>query len=200
MSFLKKHWRFTVPAVVVLCVLLLGVVALYSTGEAPEPTTVYVMPERNPDNPPAVNTGGLPPPPAAGPINDADAVESIEFCCDEELALIDDYASDESTAFIPDKSLDAELPYSSGDESNPDTPYRERMAAMLAQAEESAEAQWIDEMLVSLVAYLDPEFQQMVRERMAQDMSTDEIDAFFAKVTNATPITPEQFMREYDWR
>lgn len=46
MSFLKKHWRFTVPAAVVLCVLLLGVVLLYSTSEPHEPKTVYVMPER----------------------------------------------------------------------------------------------------------------------------------------------------------
>ena len=30
MSFLKKHWRFTVPAVAMLCVLLLGMVLLYS--------------------------------------------------------------------------------------------------------------------------------------------------------------------------
>ncbi len=58
MSFLKKHWRFTVPAVVVLCVLLLGVVALYSTSEPPEPKTVYVMPDSSSDNPPALNTGG----------------------------------------------------------------------------------------------------------------------------------------------
>ena len=51
MSFLKKHWRFTVPAVVVLCVLLLGVVALYSTSEPPEPKRVYVMPESNVSQP-----------------------------------------------------------------------------------------------------------------------------------------------------
>ena len=60
MFFLKKHWRFTVPAVVVLCVILLGVVALYSTGEPSDPKTVYAMPERNSDNPLAVNTGGIP--------------------------------------------------------------------------------------------------------------------------------------------
>lgn len=48
MSFLKKHWRFTVPAVVVLSTLLIGVVVLYSTSESPEPKTVYTMPEPNP--------------------------------------------------------------------------------------------------------------------------------------------------------
>ena len=45
MSFLKRHWRFTVPAVVVLCVLLLGVVVLYSTSEPPEDNVVHVSPE-----------------------------------------------------------------------------------------------------------------------------------------------------------
>ena len=52
MSFLKKHWRFTVPAVIVLCVLLLGVFTLYTNNKPPEPKTVYGMPERSPDNPP----------------------------------------------------------------------------------------------------------------------------------------------------
>ena len=51
MSFLKNHWQFTVAAVVVLCVLLLGAVALYSASEPPESKTVYEMPERSgPDN------------------------------------------------------------------------------------------------------------------------------------------------------
>ena len=59
MSFLKKHWRFTVPAVIVLCVLLLGVFTLYTNNKPPEPKTVYGMPERSPDNPPSINTGGI---------------------------------------------------------------------------------------------------------------------------------------------
>ena len=47
MSFLKKHWRFTVPTVIVVCVMLLGVVVLYSTSQTPEePARVYAMPER----------------------------------------------------------------------------------------------------------------------------------------------------------
>ena len=41
MSFLKKHWRFTVPPVVVLCVLLLAVVALHSTSEPSEPNNQW---------------------------------------------------------------------------------------------------------------------------------------------------------------
>ena len=59
MSFLKKHWRFTVPAAVVLCVLLLCVFTLYTTSETSEPKTVYGMPERSPDNPLSINTGGI---------------------------------------------------------------------------------------------------------------------------------------------
>ena len=59
MSFLKKHWPFTVPAAVILCMLLVGVVALYSTSEPPELKRVYVMPERS-DNPIVANTGGIP--------------------------------------------------------------------------------------------------------------------------------------------
>ncbi len=60
MSFLKKHWRLTVLAVVVLCALLV-VVVLYSTSETPEPKRVYTMPERTPHNPSASNTDRLPP-------------------------------------------------------------------------------------------------------------------------------------------
>lgn len=48
MSFLKKHWRFTVPAVIVLCVVMIGVVALYGISKPLEPKTVYTMPEPNP--------------------------------------------------------------------------------------------------------------------------------------------------------
>lgn len=59
MSFLKKHWRVTVPAVVVLSLLLLGVFTLYTTSEPPQPETVYAMPERSADNPPPLNTGGV---------------------------------------------------------------------------------------------------------------------------------------------
>ena len=58
MSCLKKHWRFTVPAIVVLSTLLIGVVVLYSTSEPPEPKTVYTMPERSTNNPP-LNKGGV---------------------------------------------------------------------------------------------------------------------------------------------
>ena len=60
MSFLKKHWRFTLPAVVVLCMLIIGVTVLYINSTPPESKTVYVMPERSPDNPPVLNAGGLP--------------------------------------------------------------------------------------------------------------------------------------------
>ena len=60
MSFLKKHWRFTVPVVVVLCVLLLGAVALYRASEPPEPKTIYGVPERSaPNNSPSLKPGGI---------------------------------------------------------------------------------------------------------------------------------------------
>lgn len=104
MSFLKKHWRFTVPAVVVLCVLLLAVVALHSTSEPSEPNTVYAMPERSVDNPLAPNTGGiaaLETIPSAettvapeSPANEfASDTESLESCCPEESAHVSDNAA-----------------------------------------------------------------------------------------------------------
>ena len=107
MSFLKKHWRFTVPAVVVFCVLLICVVALYSTSKPPEPRTVYVLPERSSsDNPPALNTGGIA---TLAPAQSADTngaaelptddfvsdTESLESCCPEE-ELLDENASGEN--------------------------------------------------------------------------------------------------------
>ncbi|MDE0299507.1 MAG: hypothetical protein OXN17_12815 [Candidatus Poribacteria bacterium] len=59
MSFFKQHWQFTVPAIVVVCALLLGVLALYSTSQPKKPKTVYVMPERSADDPPTPNAGSV---------------------------------------------------------------------------------------------------------------------------------------------
>jgi len=48
MSFLRKHWRFTAPAVIVICALLIGAVMMHSSnGKPTETKTVYVMPERH---------------------------------------------------------------------------------------------------------------------------------------------------------
>ena len=101
MSFLMKHWRFTVPAVVVLCALLLGVIALYSTNTLPEPERVYAMPERSPDNQPTFNTGGIAtiePVPSAettvateSPANEIPGdADRLEACCPEESAQVGD--------------------------------------------------------------------------------------------------------------
>ncbi len=93
MTFLKQHWRFAVPTAVVLCVLILGAVALYSTSEPLEPSRVYAMPERS-ETPPSLNTGGLLP---VGTVPSdeitvatessdtqiASAAESPESCCPE---------------------------------------------------------------------------------------------------------------------
>ena len=61
LSFLKTHWRFTVLAVMVLCVLLRGVVALNNTSEPPEPKAVYALPTCSSDNLPVTLffTGGI---------------------------------------------------------------------------------------------------------------------------------------------
>ena len=85
MSVLKKHWRFTVPAVVVLCTLLIGVVVLYSTGEPPEPKTVYVMPERSTGLPSilysttTLTTSDVP----LAPATNTD-VQGVDPCCPDE--------------------------------------------------------------------------------------------------------------------
>lgn len=94
MCFLKKHWRFTILVAVVLCVLLLGVVALYSTSETPEPKRVYVMPERSPDSSP-IDNGVLHavstvPAAGSGPTATSNtetiAAESLESCCPDEAS------------------------------------------------------------------------------------------------------------------
>ena len=96
MSFLKKHWRFTVPVVVVLCVLLLGAVALYRASEPPEPKTIYAVPERSaPNNSPVLNTGGVATVetvPSANTRGETESQETelasdsenLESCCPEE--------------------------------------------------------------------------------------------------------------------
>ena len=42
--------------------------------------------------------------------------------------------------------------------------------------------------------------QRGIGRGMTQDLHMKEIDDFFSRVANATPITPEQFMREYGQR
>lgn len=99
MSFLKRNWRLTVPAFVALCALLIGVIVLYSTGEPPEPKTVYVMPERTADNPPPINTGGIVPSTeligtTESPTTEvASAAENLETCCPEEETTLQDSPS-----------------------------------------------------------------------------------------------------------
>ena len=107
MSFLKKHWRFTVLAVFVLCVLLLGVVVLYRTGGTPEPKTVYVMPERS-EAPPSLNTdegeGLIRSVPTietdtsnnAVSIENPSDVETVESCCPDESADASQFFVDDS--------------------------------------------------------------------------------------------------------
>ena len=122
MFFLKKHWRFTVPAVVVLCVLLLGGIALYSTSEPPEPKTVYVMPERSStDNSPTVNSGGIATSsllvqsaettaPAESPTQEfvSDA-ESLESCCPEEELIPASTSGDNIVHVSPEVIANAQL-------------------------------------------------------------------------------------------
>lgn len=123
MSFLKKHWRFTVPAVVVLCVLLLGAVVLYTTSETPEPKRVYAMPERSPDNPPPINTGGrstIETPPSAETTGETESLETevandtenLEACCPEEHAHVPDnsgLSSEDSIVHVsPEAIADAQ--------------------------------------------------------------------------------------------
>lgn len=59
MSFLKKHWKFILPAaVVVLCLVVASSLVLYGSNETQEPKTVYAIPTRTPDRLP-INTGEL---------------------------------------------------------------------------------------------------------------------------------------------
>ena len=105
MSFLKKHWRFTVPVVVVLCVLLLGAVALYRASEPPEPRTIYAVLERDgPNNSPALNTGGIETVPSANTHGETESQrtelasdsENLESCCSEEELLPEPASADDA--------------------------------------------------------------------------------------------------------
>ena len=126
MSFLKKHWQFTVPVAVVLCVLLVGAIVLHSTSETPEPNRVYVMPERRSDNPPPVNTDGIPSQPLmaskenVGPkehrmetttpvttLTSTPSIgEDVESCCPDESVVFDQSVSDDSIStmiYVPNE-------------------------------------------------------------------------------------------------
>ena len=130
MSFLKKHWQFTVPAMVVLCVILLGVVVLYSTSEPPERRRFYAMPERSPDNSPPINTGGVSLSPV--PVSSAGVAttvsttptaktetlapkdEGLETCCPEEAAQFAQLSpgdSDSIVVHVPDADSNRHAEY-----------------------------------------------------------------------------------------
>ncbi len=108
MSFLKKHWRFTVPAMIVVCVMSLGVVVLYSTSQTPEePARVYAMPKpsdkdrhvngrgvspqtlttSNPRTETKAEAAELTPMETSSGANTGDDLEPLEECCDDEELL-----------------------------------------------------------------------------------------------------------------
>ncbi len=72
MSFLKTHWRFTLPITVVVLCLIVGTLTLYGTDKPQEPKTegAEIAPV---ETPPSADT--------------ADDLESAEECCDDEELL-----------------------------------------------------------------------------------------------------------------
>ena len=72
MSFLKTHWRFTLPITVVVLCLIVGTLTLYGTDKPQEPKT-EVSEIAPVETSPAADT--------------ADDLESAEECCDDEELL-----------------------------------------------------------------------------------------------------------------
>lgn len=101
MSFLKKHWRFTLPITVVVLCLIVGTFTLYGIDKPQEPKIVYAMPERSVEVTPPLNTGGTSLPtsttaPAEAETESADTstaadnpvdLEPLEECCEDESVL-----------------------------------------------------------------------------------------------------------------
>ena len=106
MLFLKKHWRWTVPAtLVVLCLVLGSVLVVRSNTSTPtEPERIYATPERTGDI--RVNIGGIrsstipttrseiqpkasKSTPVETPTNadSAEDLEPLDECCDDEVVL-----------------------------------------------------------------------------------------------------------------
>ena len=72
MSFLKTHWRFTLPITVVVLCLIVGTLTLYGTDKPQEPKTegAEIAPV---ETPPSADT--------------ADDLEPLEECCNDEVVL-----------------------------------------------------------------------------------------------------------------
>ena len=184
MSFLKQHWRFTVPAVVVLCVLLLGVLTLYGTSTPPEPKTVYVMPERNPDNPLPVNTGGIPPhtsiasstetipgaAPAEKQTQTSDAIDdNLESCCPEiSKEIVDGHSHDSALSYLQEDS---------GEPAAWEIEMQEYVAKQLALEEEHrGVAREVTSLLQNFLAHLSPEDQSSIINEAFAELSRSNLD------------------------
>ena len=221
MSFLKQHWRFIVPMAVVLCVLILGVVALYSTNEPPEPKTVYVMPERgSPDISPAFNAGVMSTStmttrnqsldaPGVVPsieretdtasatefaeLSDSDFITSDndEVCCDEEPLAFDDRGDVTSEHHEEHHKHRERYLIWRHDFGNFHARQKAHTEAFLARGDK------LDDAMVSSLAFMDPEQLQQVRVELETTMDSQEIDAFFAKIPSEPPAkTLEQLNAE----
>ena len=181
MSFLKKHWRFTVPAVVVLCTLLIGLVVMYSTGEPPEPKTVYAMPERTTDNPPPINTGGLllsasatsdvhvGTAEAREPAIDAD---NLELCCPDELASVPSAASGQADSppnVVPQAVIEDAIRYKEWRRAAEN--YNEKADAHLEKASLIANA--FMSSTADFLALVPPDQLAMIRDQVARQPSAD---------------------------
>lgn len=207
MSFLKEHWRFTVPPVVVLCALL-GVVVLYSPSEPPEPKTVYVMPERsspvttssahNIDDVSALTVTArnktLDPPVIVPSIAQETATESIELsdtdfididstevCCDEEPIAFDDQG-DVTREHLGEhhKHRERYLTWRH-DFGNYHSRQKAHTEALLARGDK------LDDAMLSSLAFMDADQLQQVRIELATSMDSQEIDALFAKIPSEPP-------------
>jgi hypothetical protein len=59
MSYLKKHWCWMLPVVIVACIIV-GAFTVIRANQPTEPVVVYRLPERSPKRAAPLNAGGLP--------------------------------------------------------------------------------------------------------------------------------------------
>ncbi|MDE0041890.1 MAG: hypothetical protein OXT74_07635 [Candidatus Poribacteria bacterium] len=218
---MKKDWKFTVPAVMVFCVLLIGVVALYSTSTPPELKTVYAMPERSSlDNPPALNTGGIPPQilmaanetvepkgsvvatttPVVAANETVSGVQTPDACCEDETALLVELSAEDS-----DQNL-------SSDEQEKRRQHKERYLkwrkdfsnwvekqnaysdALVAQSSD------LESRLFSLLSFASPAEREEARENLEREYPSANVDEFFTKIPTQPPVskTPEEVIAEIE--
>ena len=216
MSFLKQNWFYIPAAIALACVVLLGILKLYSTINPIEPNTVSLSPQPSTEEPQHFTDG--PATTTSVSTRDSQSTESTPQETPEEHvgndteshqaeAHSDDETTDETTPVArithgPHKGMTveeyrehAELMNRKKELSRRLIEYSKKEIALADALLKSAD----DELsaMLSVFALLSPEQREIVRQEALKTVPADQVETFFEDLPNhSTTRTPDQITKD----